>query len=310
MELPTYTKQWHNDVYPDIDASRPELSVKGKRIVVTGGGGGIGSATAKAFVVAGAAEVVILGRTKQTLEATKSAILSKHPNASVIPIVTDIAQPESVAEAFAKIANRGPIDIFVNNAAYLSIGTVGTSDPVEWFKVYETNIKGSLLVVQAALKNINTKGGIIINVTSAAGHVPYVPGYSAYATSKIASAKVFEYLQHENPGLKVFNLQPGIIESTSIATKAAEDSGLSFPQQDTGKPSSFLLVSKTLRSAADLSPIVELPANFMVWLCSPEAEFLKGRFVWANWDVKELLQKKQVVEDDPTLLTLGLLGWP
>ncbi|EXJ58348.1 hypothetical protein A1O7_05773 [Cladophialophora yegresii CBS 114405] len=288
MELPTYTKQWHNDVYPDIDAYRPELSVNGKRVVVTGGGGGIGSATVEAFVVAGAMEVVILGRTKQTLEATKSVISSKHPNANIVPLVTDIARPESVTEAFASIAGRGLIDVFVNNAAYLSIGTVGNSDPIEWFKVYETNIKGSLLVVQAVLKNINTQGGTIINVSSAAGHLQYVPGYSAYATSKIASAKAFEYLQHENPDLKVFNLQPGIIESTSIATKATLHSGLSFPQQDT----------------------VELPANFMVWLCSPEAAFLKGRFVWANWDVKELLQKKQLLENDPTLLTVGLLGWP
>ncbi|OCT51333.1 putative oxidoreductase [Cladophialophora carrionii] len=288
MELPTYTKQWHNDVYPDIDASRPELSVKGKRVVVTGGGGGIGSATAKAFIAAGAAEVVILGRTKQTLEATKSAIMSKHPNANVVSVVVDISQAGSVTEAFASIAGRGLIDIFVNNAAYLSIGTVGTSDPTEWFKVYETNIKGSLLVTQAVLKNINPKDGIIINVTSAAGHVPYVPGYSAYASSKLASAKAFEYLQHENPDLKVFNIQPGVIESTSLATKAYEQSGITFPQQDT----------------------VELPANFMVWLCSPEAAFLKGRFVWANWDVKELQQKKQLFENDPTLLTVGLLGWP
>ncbi len=56
--------------------------------------------------------------------------------------------------------------------------------------------------------------------------------------------------------------------------------------------------------------LVELPANFIVWLSSTEAAFIKGRFVWANWDVKELLEKRQKFEDDPTLLTVGLLGWP
>ena len=55
---------------------------------------------------------------------------------------------------------------------------------------------------------------------------------------------------------------------------------------------------------------VELPGNFMVWLSSPEAAFLKGRFVWAKWDVKELQEKKEAFEKDPTLLTVGLLGWP
>lgn len=241
MSFPTYTKQWHNDVYPDIDASRPELSVKGKRVVVTGGAGGIGAATAEAFTVAGAAEVVILGRTRRTLDATKAAISSRHSNAEVIPIVTDIADVESVTNAFKIIGSRGAIDIFINNAAALTIGSVGTSDPDEFFKVYETNIKGSLLVTQAALKQMDSKNGIIINVTSAAGHVPAIPGYAAYATSKIASARVYEYLQMEYPDMKIFNLQPGIIESTTMATKATNETGISFPQQDTGMCNLFPL---------------------------------------------------------------------
>lgn len=48
----------------------------------------------------------------------------------------------------------------------------------------------------------------------------------------------------------------------------------------------------------------------MVWLCSPEAAFLKGRFLWANWDVEELKAMREKVEKDPVLLTMGLLGWP
>ncbi len=183
---------------------------------------------------------MILGRTQKTLDATKAAVSSRHPDTSIVSIVTDIVDPKSVADAFAHIAERGPIDIFVNNAASMYTGAVADSDPVEWFKVYETNIMGSLLATQAALKSIDPNDGVIVNVTSAAGHVPYVPYYSSYSTSKIASAKVFEYLQHENPKLRVFNLQPGIIESTSLASKATEGSGLSFPQQDTGMTSKRL----------------------------------------------------------------------
>jgi hypothetical protein len=55
---------------------------------------------------------------------------------------------------------------------------------------------------------------------------------------------------------------------------------------------------------------VELPGNFIVWLSSPEGWFLRGRFVWVNWDVKELMEKKEAIQKDPTMLTLGLLGWP
>ena len=48
----------------------------------------------------------------------------------------------------------------------------------------------------------------------------------------------------------------------------------------------------------------------MVWLSSPEGAFLKGKFVWANWDVDELKQKAEAFKENPALLTMGLLGWP
>jgi hypothetical protein len=48
----------------------------------------------------------------------------------------------------------------------------------------------------------------------------------------------------------------------------------------------------------------------MVWLSSPEAVFLKGRFVWANWDIDELKAKAEEFKNNPSLLTTGLLGWP
>lgn len=54
---------------------------------------------------------------------------------------------------------------------------------------------------------------------------------------------------------------------------------------------------------------VELPASFAVWIVSTEAEFLRGKFVWSNWDIEELKAKKEhlLSTDD---LTLGLQGWP
>jgi NADP-dependent 3-hydroxy acid dehydrogenase YdfG len=232
-KLPTYTKRWHNDVYADIDASRPELSVNGKRIVLSGGAGGIGAATAEAFAVAGAAEIIILGRTEKTLQATSDAVGKKHPHTTVLPIVTDITSAESVKRAFDAIQKRGLIDIFINNAAYYAGGEVGTQDAETFWQNFVTNVQGTLLSVQAALKNMSKHDGILINVNSAAAHV-LVPGYAGYSTSKIATAKMFDYLAMENPHLKVFNVQPGIIESTGVASKATAETGLSFPEQDTG----------------------------------------------------------------------------
>jgi hypothetical protein len=54
--------------------------------------------------------------------------------------------------------------------------------------------------------------------------------------------------------------------------------------------------------------IVELAASFIVWSASPEAEFLKGKFIWSNWDVNELIAKKEEILSTPQL-TNGLIGW-
>lgn len=52
---------------------------------------------------------------------------------------------------------------------------------------------------------------------------------------------------------------------------------------------------------------VQLPGQFAVWLASKEATLLKGRFVWANWDVQELLERIRQFESDPELLKVGLM---
>jgi hypothetical protein len=55
--------------------------------------------------------------------------------------------------------------------------------------------------------------------------------------------------------------------------------------------------------------LVSLPASFNVWLASPEARFLKGKFLWANWDVNELKAKAQEIEAGAQF-SIGLVGWP
>lgn len=55
--------------------------------------------------------------------------------------------------------------------------------------------------------------------------------------------------------------------------------------------------------------VAELPADFTVWTLSDEARFLKGKLVWANWDVEELKAQKDVIEKS-NLLTISIDGWP
>lgn len=55
--------------------------------------------------------------------------------------------------------------------------------------------------------------------------------------------------------------------------------------------------------------MIGLPAAFCVWLASQESEFLRGRFVWSNWDVNEMKARAQEIEEK-NLLTIALNGWP
>ena len=72
MELPnTPTKTYHKATYPALDPTRPELSAKGKSIVITGGGTGIGAETAKYFAKAGASLIALLGRREEPLVTTR-----------------------------------------------------------------------------------------------------------------------------------------------------------------------------------------------------------------------------------------------
>ena len=54
---------------------------------------------------------------------------------------------------------------------------------------------------------------------------------------------------------------------------------------------------------------VELPSHFAVWLCSQEAKFLRGKFVWSNWDVEEIIANRVEIESS-LLLTANCIGWP
>lgn len=58
-----------------------------------------------------------------------------------------------------------------------------------------------------------------------------------------------------------------------------------------------------------LLSLVELPAHFMLWLSCPEASFLRGKLVWANWDVDELKAVGSKLSDSSTM-TVGIEGWP
>ena len=225
--IPTFTPTHHNKAYEAIDPTiHPELSVSGKSILITGGGKGIGEAIALHFARAGARALVLTGRTAASLESCKAKIAAQSPATQVEAIAVDITDSAGITEAFRRATSRfGPIDVLVNNAAYLpdEHTSVAASPLDDYWRAFEVNVKGGLIVTQAFLQPgiAVDEGATVININSAVAHIPYIPGYSAYGGSKLAFAKIMEYVQIENEHrrLRVFSLQPGAIE-TDMSRKA------------------------------------------------------------------------------------------
>lgn len=290
MSYPSFTKTYHHSSYPAISPSRPELSVKDKTVIVTGAGdGSIGGTVALSFARAGAKKIALIARTETSLEATKAKIAEAFPDAEVMVVTADVSRAESVGMAAHSIrAGLGAWDVFAHCAAVAPTHTtIAGADEDEWWHAFEINTRFSSHFAKHFLPKCRP-GATYIGTNAGACYLPATkfPKSSAYCASKLATAKLDEFLAAENPQLRVFTVHPGVVE--------------------TNMTKGFI---GSRRSGVVLDD-AELVGDFMVWLVSPESEFLRGRYVWCNWDVEEMIAKKAEIENNPTLLTMTLGGWP
>ncbi|KAL4878111.1 hypothetical protein BJY04DRAFT_230008 [Aspergillus karnatakaensis] len=276
--VPSMTTTWRNAPYPSISPLRPELSVVGNTIIITGAGSGIGRATAISFASAGASKTILIGRHKANLEETQR----------LIPCSTSVYAVDVKDEhAICRIASEiGRWDVLILAAGHIPTpGSVKVSSVDEWWSAIETNLKGSLIVTKAFLPTADPTHAAIIGYSAAITFpAAMVPGLSAYNISKSAIVKLVEYIAAENPSVFAAAIHPGVVDTNILRGAGADPATLPLDA-------------------------VELPANFAVWLTSKEASFLNSRYVWANWEVDELMARADEIQSG-SLLTGGVLGWP
>lgn len=116
------TKTYHRTAYPSINPTRPELNAKGRTIIITGGGTGIGAEAALYFAKAGATRLFLLGRRKEALLENKARIRSQYEETDVVVIPTDVTKAHDVDIAFEKIASFGKPHVLVSAAGLMVLG--------------------------------------------------------------------------------------------------------------------------------------------------------------------------------------------
>jgi NAD(P)-dependent dehydrogenase (short-subunit alcohol dehydrogenase family) len=162
------------------------MASNGKVALVTGGGSGIGKASALALAEEGFA-VVVAGRRPEPLQAVVGEIESKQSRALGVP--TDVGNPEAVRSLFAKTKQTfGRLDVLFNNAGFGAAGPIEELPYERWKGVIDSILNGSFLCTQEAFKIMKDQkpmGGRIINNGSISAHVPR-PDSAAYTSAKHA----------------------------------------------------------------------------------------------------------------------------
>jgi ketoreductase len=198
-------------------------SLSGKRAAVTGGGTGIGRATAMALAAEGAA-VALLGRTPSTLEAVAEEI--GRAGGVALPVPCDVRSTASVEHAVTACLDRlGGLDILVNAAGISGGGETRQQSDLLWNEILDTNLSGALRMIRQVLhqsRMLERGWGRIINIASTGGKqgVVHAAAYTASKHGLVGLTKSVG-LELAKTGVTVNAVCPGFVE-TGMASHVRE----------------------------------------------------------------------------------------
>jgi NAD(P)-dependent dehydrogenase (short-subunit alcohol dehydrogenase family) len=252
------TKRWEIDM---SDLRTNEF--KGKVAFVTGGGSGIGRATAIAFARAGAS-VAVADVNEMGLRETVAKVETF--SGKVLPVVCDVTIGSSVRAALNEtVKSFGRLDAAFNNA--------GIEQPAQpfaelseeiWDRVIAVNLKSVFLCMKHEIEiMLHQGGGVIVNTSSGAG-VLAIRGQGVYCASKfgvVAASKVAA-LEYADKGIRVNAVCPGIIDTPMIA-RYTGDTEVGRAQMVKQEPIGRMGLPEEI-------------AGTVLWLCSNAAAFVTG----------------------------------
>ncbi|KGH10591.1 SDR family NAD(P)-dependent oxidoreductase [Comamonas thiooxydans] len=234
--------------------------LEGKIAFVTGGGSGIGAATAERFAQEGAT-VVICGRRKQPLDEVVARI--KAAGGSAEAIVADVGNEAQFVGALEQTAKKhGSLDILVNNAMAYTWGGIDGMTTADWHANFSTSVDGTFWGTRTALKLMRAKGGSIVNISSICGTLgtPFMSGYSA-AKAAIINFSRAAAAEGAAAGIRVNVVIPAVVETPATAGMLADEAS----RKNTEK----LIPMGRVGQSGEL-------ANAVLFLASDEASYVTG----------------------------------
>ncbi len=238
-------------------------------MIVTGGGRGIGAATARLAAARGYAVCVNYRADRASADALVADIAAAGGRA--IAVAADVSQEADVKRLFATVdAQLGPLDALVNNAGILERQQrVEDVDAARLQRILAANVVGAFLCAREAVRRMSTRhggrGGAIVNVSSAAARLGSPGEYVDYAASKGAVDTMTIGLSREvaDEGIRVNAVRPGYIYTDMHASGGepgrVDRIGPSLPMKRGGQASEV--------------------ANAILWLLSDEASYATGTFI-------------------------------
>lgn len=254
----------------------------GQVAIVTGGGRGFGREIARALAKEGV-KVAVVARSADQLAETVSLIQNESGHA--IAVTADVTDSSAVYAMVEQVERElGAVDILVNNAGRLtSIAPVWETDPDEWWRDVEVNIRSVFLCSHAVLKSMTQrKRGRIVNFSSSG-----MPNVSAYDCSKVAVTRFTNTLASEvkEYGISVFAITVGPTHTEMMDYMIESEVGRKWlpdlPKWIEGK----------------WQP-VELAGTLAVALSSGNYDALIGRWVGPEDNLDEMLRRIEEVEKD------------
>jgi NADP-dependent 3-hydroxy acid dehydrogenase YdfG len=200
--------------------------------VITGGGTGIGAATAKELASAGV-KVVVVGRRPEPLEEVARYITDR--GGVAVPYPADISEYAAMEQLASTTLERfGRIDLLVPNASVHDVSKIAEGDPEWWRTLMLINAVGLFNTVRAFIPYmIKQAQGHVIVVSSASGRITYV-GEAIYVASKHAQVAFVECLRLEmiEHGIKVSIVEPGMVDTPMIDNPFAAELKKTVPPLD------------------------------------------------------------------------------